>query len=151
MAMCDLGGTRFVSECQTRTVTTTPSIRWTTITLDCSDAEALGTFYSGLFGWEMTSRDGAGWVQLRNPTGGVGLNLQAEASYEPPTWPEEVGRQGKMMHFELLVEDLDIAVDVVVRSGGSVASWQPPDRDPTRIRIMLDPAGHPFCLFVEGE
>ena len=132
-------------------MTTTSSIKWTTLTIDCSDAEALGAFYSGLFGWEISARDGAGWLQLRDPHGGVGLNIQAEDSYEPPIWPEEPGRQAKMMHFEVLVDDLDAAVQLVHRGGGTEASHQPPDRDQSRIRIMLDPAGHPLCLFVEGE
>jgi predicted enzyme related to lactoylglutathione lyase len=129
---------------------TTPELVWTTLTLDCADAETLGAFYSKLFGWEITARDGAGWLQLRNPHG-VGLNIQAEDSYEPPTWPERAGHQAKMMHFEILVDDLDAAVHLVVSSGGSEAPRQPSDRDPTRIRVMLDPAGHPFCLFVDGE
>ena len=128
-----------------------PSINWTTITLDCADAEVLGTFYSLLFGWDITARDGAGWLQLRNPQGGVSLNIQAEHSYEPPIWPEQPGRQAKMMHFEVLVDDLDAAVQVVLRRGGTEAAHQPPDRDQTRLRVMLDPAGHPFCLFVDGE
>jgi hypothetical protein len=78
----------------------------------------LGAFHSRLLGWEVTARDGAGRLQLRNPEGGMGLNIQAEATYEPPVWPEQ---------------------------------HQPADRDRTRLRIMLDPAGHPFCLFVDGE
>jgi hypothetical protein len=56
-----------------------------------------------------------------------------------------------MMHFEVLVDDLDAAVQLVLRIGGSQAVHQPLDRDSTRIRIVLDPAGHPFCLFVHGE
>jgi hypothetical protein len=56
-----------------------------------------------------------------------------------------------MMHFELLVDDLEAAVDLVVDAGGTEASPQPLDRDPRRLRVMLDPAGHPFCLFVAGE
>ena len=56
-----------------------------------------------------------------------------------------------MMHFEVLVHDLARAVDAVLRAGGAEAAFQPPDRDRTRLRVMLDPAGHPFCLFVEGE
>ena len=126
-------------------------IRWTTVTLDCSNAEDLAAFYSGLFGWEINARDGAGWVQVRNPDGGVGLNFQAEEAYEPPTWPEEPGHQAKMMHLEVLVDDLESAVGRVLRSGGAQAPHQPPDRDPARIRVMLDPAGHPFCLFTPGE
>lgn len=57
---------------------TSPTITWTTITLDCNDAEALGLFYSRLLGWDITARDRTGWVQLRDPNGAVGLNLQAE-------------------------------------------------------------------------
>lgn len=128
-----------------------PRITWTSITLDCSDAETLAEFYSALFGWTVSARDGAGWVQLRDPNGGFGLNLQAEHAYEPPVWPEQPGRPGKMMHFEILVDDLEAAVDLVIRIGGSQAPSQPHDRDPNRIRVMLDPAGHPFCLFVDGE
>jgi predicted enzyme related to lactoylglutathione lyase len=128
-----------------------PSIRWTTITLDCANAEALASFYSRVFGWEITARDGAGWVQLRNPDGGIGLNIQAEDTYAPPVWPERAGAQAKMMHFEILVDDLDAAVRLVIDSGGSQAAHQPLDRDRTRVRIMHDPAEHPFCLFVYGE
>lgn len=51
-------------------------IRWTTVTLDCSDAEAQGSFYADLFGLEINPRDGAGWAQARDPDGGVGLNFQ---------------------------------------------------------------------------
>jgi predicted enzyme related to lactoylglutathione lyase len=132
-------------------MTATPSIYWTTLTIDCSDAEMLATFYSRLLGWEVTARDGAGWLQLRNPQGGISLNIQAEDAYEPPVWPEQPGQQAKMMHFEVLVTDLDAAVRVVLECGGTEALHQPADRDCTRLRIMLDPAGHPFCLFVHGE
>lgn len=132
-------------------MTSTPSITWTTLTVDCDDAETLGLFYSRLFGWEITARDGSGWLQLRDPGGGVGLNVQAEDAYEPPIWPEQRGRQAKMMHFEVLVDDLDAAVQLVLRNGGTEAPHQPSDRDRTRLRIMLDPAGHPLCLFVDGE
>lgn len=121
------------------------------MTIDCADAELLGAFYSRLLGWEINARDGAGWVQLRNPDGGIGLNIQAEAHYEAPTWPEQPRQQAKMMHFEVLVDDLEAAVQLVAECGGRAAPHQPPDRDHSRLRVMLDPAGHPFCLFVDGE
>jgi len=128
-----------------------PSIAWTTVTLDALDAEALAAFYSELFGWEITARDGADWVQIRDPNGGVGLNFQADTRYESPTWPEEPGKQTKMVQFEILVDDVEAAADLVVRAGGRQAPHQPPNRDPSGLRVMLDPAGHPFCLFVHGE
>jgi len=34
-----------------------------------------------------------------------------------------------------------------VKAGATIASHQPADRDQSRLRIMLDPAGHPFCLY----
>ncbi|MGQ0434815.1 MAG: VOC family protein [Microthrixaceae bacterium] len=128
-----------------------PSITWTTVTLDCSDAETLAAFYADVFGWEINARDGAGWVQVRDPNGGMGLNFQADDWYEPPTWPEKPGEQTKMLHFEILVDDVEAAVELVLRAGGAEAPPQPSDRDRTRLRVMLDPAGHPFCLFVHGE
>jgi hypothetical protein len=62
-------------------------------------------------------------------------------------WPEVAGSQAKMIHFEVSVTDLELAIAAVQRAGGSVASRQPNDRDPAQLRVVLDPAGHPFCLF----
>jgi catechol 2,3-dioxygenase-like lactoylglutathione lyase family enzyme len=123
-----------------------PKVRWTGVCIDCTDAEELAGFYARLLGWEITHASGD-WYQLRNPEGGVGLNIQGDAAYEPPVWPEEPGRPGKQLHFEVEVEDVAAAVDHAVACGATEARWQPPDRDPTRLRVVLDPAGHPFCLY----
>ena len=56
-----------------------------------------------------------------------------------------------MLHFELQVDDLETAVARAIDLGGIEAPWQPPDRNRDRLRIMLDPAGHPVCLFLRGE
>ncbi len=132
-------------------MTTDRAARWIGICLDCADADALASFYSRLLGWEITANDGDGWAQLRDPDGGVGINIQAETWYRPPIWPERPDAQHKMMHMEIEVDDLEAAIDVVIDAGGSTAAHRPDDRDPSRIRVMLDPAGHPFCLFVGGE
>lgn len=126
------------------------NVRWTTVCIDCADADELAEFYCRLLGWQVTARDD-GWVQARDPLGGVGLNFQAEDWYTPPTWPEQPGEQAKMLHFEILADDLEAAVADAVAAGATEALHQPPDRDPSGLRVMLDPAGHPFCLFVEGE
>ena len=131
-------------------------MRWTGVCLDCADADELASFYGRLLGWEVTGRDasktrlgGSGWINMRDPAGGVGLNFQAEEWYEPPIWPEEPGAQAKMLHFEIHVDDLDEAVVHAVAAGARVADHQPEDRDQGRLRVMLDPAGHPFCLFTD--
>jgi catechol 2,3-dioxygenase-like lactoylglutathione lyase family enzyme len=123
-------------------------LRWTGVCLDCADADELAQFYRTLLGWEIAARDGADWITLRDPTGGVGLNIQAEAWYQPPVWPEQPGAQTKMLHFEIQVEDMDAAIAHVVAAGARIAPHQPADRAPDKLRVMLDPAGPPFCLYV---
>jgi len=49
------------------------------------------------------------------------------------------------------VDDVDAAVELALAAGGSEAPWQPPDRDPHRIRVVLDPPVTRFCLFLHGE
>jgi len=123
------------------------------ICLDCADAEVLAAFYGRILGWVEAGRDepdsrlgGSGWISLRNPSGDIGLSFQAEDWYEPPTWPEESGAQAKMIHLEVDVDDVEAAVAEVVAAGGREAPTQPDGRDPSQLRVMLDPAGHPFCL-----
>ena len=49
-----------------------------------------------------------------------------------------------MMHLEIKVEDLPTAVAHAVAQGATLAGFQPQDD----VRVCLDPAGHPFCLFL---
>lgn len=50
-----------------------------------------------------------------------------------------------MMHLDFQVGDLDSAVADAVKLGTTVASAQPQDN----VRVLLDPAGHPFCLVLD--
>jgi hypothetical protein len=56
-----------------------------------------------------------------------------------------------MFHMEVEVDDVAAAVAQAIDLGGREAPWQPPDRNQDRIRVVLDPAGHPLCLFLRGE
>jgi hypothetical protein len=60
-----------------------------------------------------------------------------------PVWPEVEGSQQMMMHLDIEVEDLPAAVEHAVELGATEAGFQPQDN----VRVMLDPAGHPFCLY----
>jgi hypothetical protein len=61
--------------------------------------------------------------------------------YQPPTWPEpDVPKQ---IHLDLAVDDLEVAVAEAIGCGATLAAVQPA---PEARRILLDPAGHPFCL-----
>jgi catechol 2,3-dioxygenase-like lactoylglutathione lyase family enzyme len=113
-----------------------------TVCLDCGDAGAMAAFYGGLLGWKPTVIE-SDWVLMRNPDGGVGLSFQADPAYVPPVWPESAGAQQKMIHLDVLVDDLEAAVVAVLEAGGRLHDHQPRDD----LRVVLDPAGHPLCLF----
>jgi hypothetical protein len=85
-----------------------------------------------------------GWVMLRSPEGGAGLSFQYDADYSPPTWPAGPGQQQMMVHLDIAVEHLAKGEAFARGLGATVAVHQPQDD----VRVMLDPAGHPFCLFV---
>jgi predicted enzyme related to lactoylglutathione lyase len=50
------------------------------------------------------------------------------------------------LHLDIEVEDLEWAVAHAVAAGATVAAFQPQED----VRVCLDPAGHPFCLWVSG-
>jgi catechol 2,3-dioxygenase-like lactoylglutathione lyase family enzyme len=115
-----------------------------TVNMDCSDAQAMADFYGGLLGWEVTFRD-VDFILMQDPAGGVGLSFQEEKWYRPPVWPEQPGELTKMIHLDIKVEDLEAASAHALAAGARLAEHQPR----ADLRIMLDPAGHPFCLGVE--
>lgn len=111
--------------------------------LDAPDAQTLARFYRDLLGWPL-EEDKPGWATLRAPGGGAGLSFQTAAGYRAPTWPTTVGRQQMMAHLDIEVDDLDAACAHAVGLGATVADHQPQEH----VRVCLDPAGHPFCLWV---
>jgi hypothetical protein len=61
--------------------------------------------------------------------------------YRPPTWPDpDVPQQ---IHLDLGVTELEPAMAEAERLGARAVAFQPA---PDRWRVLLDPAGHPFCL-----
>jgi catechol 2,3-dioxygenase-like lactoylglutathione lyase family enzyme len=120
------------------------SFRIATVCIDCADAHVTAEFYGRLLGWTVT-RSEPDWVLMHDPEGGVGLSFQSEPAYREPTWPEQPATQDKMLHLDIQVGDLDAAVEHAVASGARLADHQPQDG----VRVMLDPAGHPFCLFLD--
>jgi len=134
-----------------------PTIRWRTLSMECADADEMAAFYSDLLDWDVNERGDvdpetrrSGWVTLRNPSGDIALAFGAQDGYQPPVWPGRPGEQTMMMHLEIAVDDVQASVVRAVAAGGTVAPWQPPDRDSDGLRVMLDPAGHPFCLFYDA-
>lgn len=118
---------------------------WFGVVLDAPDARELAHFYERLLGWAIFNEKD-GWVDLA-PSKDAGYNLAfaTEPSYARPVWPTEDGRPQMSMHLDLEVDDLDEAVAYAVSVGAEVASYQPQEH----VRVMLDPAGHPFCLYLD--
>lgn len=111
--------------------------------LGAPNANSLADFYRRLLGW-VVDVDEPGWVVLRPPDGGCTLNFQTESQYVRPVWPAGPGDPPMMMHLEIRVDDLEEAVPKAVALGATVAGFQPQED----VRVCLDPAGHPFCLYI---
>jgi hypothetical protein len=113
----------------------------TSTVLGCPDPRALGRFYAALLNWPIGTDDPE-WVTLR--PGGPGLSFQLETGHVPPSWPGGPGEQQMQLHLDIEGDDLAAGVEYAVSLGARSADFQPQDD----VRVMLDPAGHPFCLFV---
>ena len=117
----------------------------TAAVLDSADPPGLARFYQRLLGWPIGSEDPT-WVTLRPEGGGAGLSFQLEPDHVPPVWPATPDRPQMQVHLDIEVDDLEAAVAVAVAAGARPADFQP-QQD---VRVLLDPAGHPFCLWVRG-
>ncbi|GIH08732.1 glyoxalase [Rhizocola hellebori] len=115
------------------------------IVLGAPEPRALAGFYQRLLGWELGS-DEPEWVTLKAPEG-AGLSFQLEPEHVPPVWPAGPGDQQMQVHLDIAVEDLAEAGARAVAAGATLAEFQPQDD----VRVYLDPAGHPFCLFVSSH
>jgi hypothetical protein len=124
-------------------MTDQPRLSLTAVVLDSPDARELAAFYRRLLGWQVL-RDDPEWVMLAAAGGGAGLSFQTEPAYVPPIWPAHEGDQQMSVHLDIEVDDLDVAGAHAVRAGAVLADFQPQDD----VRVYLDPAGHPFCLFL---
>lgn len=115
--------------------------------LSTPDARALADFYERLLGWPRLM-DEPGWVVLRAEGATHALSFHTDERYRPPAWPSTDSDQQMMMHLDIATDDLDAAVAHAVDCGATRAGYQPQDDEVT---VMLDPDGHPFCLFPKPD
>jgi catechol-2,3-dioxygenase len=115
----------------------------TGVVLDAPDAGELAAFYRRLLGWNVL-KDETDWVMLSAPGGGAGLSFQTESRYVRPVWPAGPGDPQMSVHLDIQVEDLAAAGRHAVAAGATLAAYQPQED----VRVYLDPAGHPFCLYL---
>lgn len=115
--------------------------RLASVALDCDDPSALAAFWAELIGGEVAFSSDE-FVAVK--TDRVWVAAVRVPDYRPPSWPE--AGIPKQMHLDLAVVDLNEAEAEALRLGARRAAVQPA---PDRWRVLLDPAGHPFCLSIQ--
>ncbi|EXG82310.1 VOC family protein [Cryptosporangium arvum] len=103
------------------------------ISLDCPDSQRLAEFYLELLGGrQLWAKESSVGIEVP----GAVLIAQQVDEYVPPAWPGS-----SIVHLDLTADDLGAAAERAVALGATL----PVQPDP-RWRVLLDPAGHPFCL-----
>ncbi|MFD5447634.1 VOC family protein [Streptomyces sp. NPDC003470] len=120
--------------------TPAPALRYSAVTFDCPDPAEMARFYGEALGLSVVfSTDD--FVLLGQRDGAAGLGFNRLADYRRPTWPDPA--REKQAHIDLGADDLDAAEARLLALGATKPDFQP---DPDRWRVLLDPAGHPFCV-----
>ncbi|MFJ6385446.1 VOC family protein [Kitasatospora sp. NPDC092039] len=109
------------------------------VTIDCADPVALAAFYGELLGWETRHAD-EHFAILDNPEGGSPLGFGRVTGYRPEPWTEPDG--SKHFHLDFYVDDLDEATAKALALGATEPAYQ----HGRTLRVLIDPAGHPFGL-----
>ena len=132
-----------------------PRMKMSGPVLNAPDVAQLTRFYEQLLGWKVEEivgprpghPPGDGWSRLRPDDRSTKIEIQFEEHHARPVWPGAPDTQGMQMHLDIWVEDVATGVAWAVACGAEQAEHQPSGRDQSRLRVMLDPAGHPFCLW----
>jgi catechol 2,3-dioxygenase-like lactoylglutathione lyase family enzyme len=119
----------------------------TATVLDSPNPRVLAAFYHQLLFSDWTLNDAEDdWVTLRMPDGRPGLSFQREPRYARPTWPAGPTDQQMQMHLDIEVDDLEAGVARALELGAALEDYQPQED----VRVMRDPDGHLFDLWVAG-
>jgi catechol 2,3-dioxygenase-like lactoylglutathione lyase family enzyme len=102
-------------------------------------SQALAAFYQAATGWE-TVFDTHEFVYLAG-AGSLQVGFQRAGNQQRPSWPSPVAQA----HLGLSVPDLDRAEAQLLALGATKAGPQPNEKI---MRVLLDPAGHPFYVYV---
>lgn len=108
--------------------------------IDAPDHNALAGFYAALTDGSRIWDPDDEYTAVRTPDG-FAIGFQRVGDYRPPTWPTQ--ERGQQMHIDFLVDDIDAAVQQAISLG---ATRPEGDSGDDGWAVMLDPAGHPFCL-----
>lgn len=126
------------SEATSTSASTSAGARLAMVTLDCADPGPVSAFYAELLGLDVAYSDEN--AVMLSGAAGPAIGFGRVPDYEPPVWPNPNG--SKQYHFDLAVADIEAAETQCLELGATLADPQPGET----WRVLLDPAGHPFCL-----
>lgn len=115
---------------------------WWGVVLEAPDPVVLLHFYRDLLDKPVHNESPDGGA-LDMGEGVAYLAVQRAEVHTPPVWPPVAGEQGMQLHLDFEVSDLAAATQHAIELGATLADHQPQDN----VRVMVDPAGHPFCLY----
>ena len=108
------------------------------VSLSCPHPHVLALFYSALLEKEITfESDDFSAIQLDN----LWLTMQRVEGFKASTWPSS--EIPSHVHLDFSVSNLDAGEAAAIAVGATLAPDQP---EPDRWRVLLDPAGNPFCV-----
>lgn len=114
-------------------MTSSSIARLAAVSLDCAAPQRLADFYLALLGGrQLWAKESSAGLEVS----GVVLVMQLVADYAPPVWPGSA-----IVHLDLTADDIEAVAERAVTLGATC-----PEQPDPRWRVLLDPAGHPFCL-----
>lgn len=111
-------------------------------TVDTAEPGAAATFWSEVLGWPIQHSEGD-YAMIGD--GGTAVGFGRIDGYVPPAWPDV--QAPKRFHFDVAVTDVSAAEARCLELGATKPEFQPGDGKWT---VLLDPSGHPFCIFPEA-
>lgn len=106
------------------------------VNVDCYDVPELTTFYQQLYGGEIdVHREFSDLVREDS----IKISFQHSPDYQAPTWPTQ--ERGQQVHIDFKTDDRPGYVAKAISLGAKLM-----DESGEDWTVLLDPAGHPFCI-----
>ena len=119
-------------------MTTTKSASVGMISIDAPDAAVLAHFYADLLELDVL-HEGDGYAMI-GAEGTTPIGFGTDPHYAAPSWPDSGHKQ---FHLDLAATDPAATEARAIELGASRPDHQPGEG---RWTVLLDPAGHPFCV-----
>lgn len=122
------------------------------VNVDVPDLERGIAFYTAAFELRLSRRLGSDFAELLGA--GIPIYLIVANPGTPPfrgaTAPRDYSRHWTPVHFDFVVEDLDVALTRALAAGAKQES-EPSEHAYGRLVLLSDPFGHGVCLLELNE